>query len=92
MLVGEAFEPDAELKIARSHNILDFKVTQLYGEAQFTNLAVIQFSTRTADLLTFGASADHFARFKDESSRFWLSNSHDTRSKALWIILRILGL
>ena len=91
MLICQALEPYPELKVAGCHDILNLKIAQFHCETELTDLSVIQFSTSAANFFAFGPRADYFAGFKDESSRFGLSDAHDASSEAFRIIFGILS-
>lgn len=87
------FQFNLETHVMRTNNVLNRKVRQVDGGvSNFLELLCVVLGGGLRFLLGFGSSADHFARLENEGSRFWLSDSHDCRSKTFWLVLDILSI
>jgi len=89
VLVGEAFQTDRELQVARRNDILNLKVTELNCVPDLFDGLRIQLGGLPTDIFTLRPRAHHFPRPEDQCRRLRLPDPHDTRGEPLGIVLAI---
>lgn len=87
MLGSETFETDRELDVAGSDNVLDLEVGELGVETKLLDDTSVLARGKLRIILRLGTSHNHLARSEDQSSGFWVANTHDNSGETLGVVL-----